>query len=229
MTMQRCAGWLVSMACAGLMGCATTRSELTLPAPGAQKAAAGAAVPGLAGKTVVLRSVRDERVFEDAPDDPSTPSLGFGGASKATPEIKARAFGRKRGGFGMAFGDILLQPGQTVESVVRDNLAAALQGAGARLADAAAAHAAAPADALLLDVHVKAFWTWMNPGFWALTGNGRIGADVEIAGRAGTTPVLVEHKESRQFMTESAWLEVMTATLEAWRAEVVRRLAAAAP
>jgi hypothetical protein len=40
--------------------------------------------------------------------------------------------------------------------------------------------------------------------------------------------VAVEHQESRQLMTESAWLEVMTTTLRAWQAEASKSLGAAA-
>jgi hypothetical protein len=217
---------LAIVAGAGLVGCATTRSELELPAPAAAPAAPAAAQPALAGgKVAVIRSVRDERVFEDAPADPSKPSLGFGGASKAPADIKARAFGRKRGGFGQAFGDLLLQPGQTVETVVRDNLGLALRQAGLQLL---ADPAAAPPDALLIDVRVKAFWSWINPGFWALAANGRIVTELDIAGRAGTIRVAVEHNESRQLMTEGAWLEVMTTTLRAWQAEAAKQVGAVA-
>ena len=206
-----------------LAGCATTRSELELPAPAAVPTGPQTTPPPAGGRAVVIRSVRDERAFEDAPSDPSTPSLGFGGASQAPADIKARAFGRKRGGFGQAFGDLLLQPGQTVESVVRDNLGIALRLAGLQvLADPAAA----PPDALRIDVHVKAFWSWINPGFWAITANGRIITDLDIEGRPTPTRVAVEHKESRQLMTESAWLEVMTTTLRAWQAEAAKNAAA---
>lgn len=209
----------------GLVGCATTRSEIELPAPGAAPSRPQAAPQPAGGRAVVIRSVRDERVFEDAPSDPSTPSLGFGGASKAPAEIKARAFGRKRGGFGQAFGDLLLPQGRTVEDVVRENLVEALRQAGLQvLADPAAA----PADALRIDVHVKAFWSWVNPGFWALTGNGRIVTELDVEGRTTPTRVAVEHKESRQFMTESAWLEVMTTTLRAWQAEAAKEVGALA-
>lgn len=203
---------------AWLAGCATTRSELPLPPP----QVAPAAAPAAGGRTFVIRSVRDERVFEEAPGDPSTPSLGFGGAAKAGDEVRLRAIGRKRGGFGMAFGDVLLQPGQTVESVLRDNLAAALRQAGHQvLTDPAAA----PAGAQLLDVHIKALWSWMNPGFWTITANGRAIAEVDVAGRPGAARIAAEHQESRMAMTETAWLETMTRTLEAWRAEAVKQLA----
>lgn len=203
-----------------LAGCATTRSELPLPPPQVAPPAAGA--PASGGQTFVIRSVRDERVFEEKPDDPSTPSLGFGGAAKAGEEVRLRAIGRKRGGFGMAFGDVLLQPGQTVESVVRDNLAAALRQAGHQvLSDPAAA----PAGAQLLDVHIKALWSWMNPGFWTITANGRVITEVDVAGWPGSVRVAAEHQESRLAMTETAWLETMTKALAAWRAEAAKQLA----
>ena len=204
-----------------LAGCATTRSELSLPAPGSRSGPGGAgALPPLTGKVAVIRSVTDERVFEDKPSDPSTPSLGFGGASQATDEIKRRAFGRKRGGFGQAFGDVLLQEGQSVTSVVRDNLAAALRQAGIQVVDAASA----PPTALQIDVRVKAFWSWINPGFWALTANGRIQTELDITGAAGTRRVAIEHHEPRQIMTEGAWLEVMGKALELYRAEATKLL-----
>lgn len=223
---RRILGAFAIVAGLGLAGCATTRSELELPAPAAAPAGPQATTPPPAGgQAVIIRSVRDERVFEDAPADPSTPSLGFGGASKAPADIKARAFGRKRGGFGQAFGDLLLPQGRTVEDVVRDNLGVALQQAGLQvLADPAAA----PADALRIDVRVKAFWSWINPGFWAITANGRIVTEFDIEGRPAATRVAVEHHEPRQLMTESAWLEVMTTTLRAWQAEAAKNVGALA-
>jgi hypothetical protein len=213
------------LALALLGGCATTRSELQLPPPSAPTGAAPAGVPPLSGKVAVIRSVKDERVFEDAPGDPSTPSLGFGGASQATALIKLRAIGRKRGGFGQAFGDVLLQEGQTVETVIRDNLAAALRQAGIR---AVAPGADAPPDALQIDAHIKAFWSWINPGFWAITANGRIHTELDVSARTGTTRIAVEHNESRQLMTETAWLEVAGKTLELYRAEAAKQLGVAA-
>jgi len=209
------------LACAVLAGCATTRSELQLPTPSAAPAAAAPST----GKVAVIRTVKDERVFEDAPSDPSTPSLGFGGASQAPAAIKLRAIGRKRGGFGQAFGDVLMQEGQTVESVVRENLTTALRQAGIQVAADAAG---APPDAMLLDVRIKALWSWINPGFWAITANGRVATDVDVVGKPGATRIAVEHSESRQLMTEGAWLEVIGKTLEAYRAEAVKKFAALA-
>jgi hypothetical protein len=103
-TRTRCA---IALLCVGtiLAGCATSRSEIRLSSP------APAATPQATttDRAVVIRSVHDERVFEQAPDDPSTPSLGFEGASQASDDLKARAVGRKRNSFGKAMGDILLE------------------------------------------------------------------------------------------------------------------------
>lgn len=106
-----------------MTGCATSRSEIRLtaaPPPG--KAAAGS--------EVVIRSIEDLRVFEEAPAHPGTPSLGWGGAGAAPADIKARAIGRKRNTYGKALGDVLLEPGDSVIAVVRQNLAAALSSSG---------------------------------------------------------------------------------------------------
>ena len=135
-----------------LSGCATSRSEIKLSAP----ATAVAPVAAAASKGVIyLRTVTDARVFEEKPSDPSHPSLGFGGAATATDEVKARAIGRKRNTFGQALGDVLLENGQTVVGVVRDNLTTAFGAAGYQVATG---EPPAGAQALVADVRVTEFW-----------------------------------------------------------------------
>lgn len=94
--------------CVILAGCATSRSEIKLVAP------AASTVQAATGQVVVIRSVKDERVFEQEPRNPSTPSLGLDGANKASVELKLRAIGRKRNGYGKALGDVVLEGNQTV-------------------------------------------------------------------------------------------------------------------
>jgi len=202
-------------------GCATSRSEVRLAAPGAAAAAAPAA-PAAGAKVAVIRSVKDERVFEQAPAEPSTPSLGFEGADQATGEVKARAIGRKRNSWGKALGDILLQPGQTVEGVVRENLGAALRDAGFDVRDDAGS-AAAP---LLLDVRIQRFWAWMQPGFWAITLKARIATELQVS--AGDRPVniAVEVEDPRGLATDGAWIETIDKGLVAFRREAAAKLAA---
>jgi uncharacterized lipoprotein YajG len=166
-----------------LGGCATSRSEIRLSSPEAAPAPKAATK----GRTVVIRSVKDERVFEEAPKVASTPSLGFGGAQQASDEVKARAVGRKRGGFGKAMGDVLLENGQTVVGLVRDNLTTAFQQAGYQVANEGAAESAP----LMVDVHIKQFWAWFQPGFWAISLNANIETILEVSGTASPTSISV--------------------------------------
>lgn len=210
--MGRTSGVLAAglLAMAVLGGCATTRSEIALSAP-------VAAAPAT-GKPVVIRSVKDERVFEQAPRDPGTPSLGFEGAAQASAETRARAIGRKRNTYGQALGDVLLQPGQTVEGVVRENLSAALQQAGYRVV----AEKDAGGSALVADVRIKQFWSWLQPGFWSITLHTAVTTDVDFSGRPQT--IRVKTSEGLQVATDGNWIEAVGKALAAYRAEAARVL-----
>lgn len=199
-----------------LGGCATSRSEIKISSPGAS----AASPPGASARAVVIRSVKDERVFEQAPKVASIPSLGFEGASKATEEVKARAIGRKRNTFGQALGDVLLENGQTVTSLVRDSLSAALQQAGFRVATEANAGAAP----LVLDVRIKQFWAWFQPGFWAITLNTAIETDLDVVGAGAPVSLRAQATDSRQIATDSAWLEIVEKALSSYRTEAATRL-----
>lgn len=201
--------------CAALAGCATSRSEIKLGSPVATTP--DAAAPS--GRIAVIRSVTDERIFEQAPGEASTPSLGFEGADKATADIKARAIGRKRGGFGKALGDVLLQEGQTVESVVRENLAAALRQAGYQVRS----EGAPGPSTLFIDVRIKQFWSWIQPGFWSITVNANIATDLALSGAAAPTTVSVHAEDSRQIVTDGTWMEIVAKALDSYRAEVVTK------
>ena len=206
----------VLVACAVLAGCATSRSEIVLKPPVQATAASKAS-----GRTVVIRSVKDERVFEQAPNQPSIPSLGFEGASKATADVKARAVGRKRNTYGKALGDILLKDGQTVERVVRENLAAALTQAGYQVMGDDASGGAP----LLIDVHIRQFWAWAQPGFWAIKLNTNISTDLDLAGAGSPTTITVHAEDSRQMATEGAWMEIIAKALGDYRTQVTAQAA----
>jgi len=201
------------LALSNLCGCATSRSEIAL----VTKPAAISAVES--APTVTIRSVIDERVFMQSPPDPSTPSLGGEGANAASAETKARAIGRKRNTFGKALGDVLLQNGQTVDGLVRDNLATALQAAGYRVVP----NNTAPANALVLDVRIKQFWAWFQPGFWALKLHTRIETELKRSDATVPTVIRVDVEDSRQMATDSAWIEVIDKGLAAYRAKVQER------
>ena len=198
-------------------GCAATRSEVKLASPGAAPAATMPAT----GRVVVIRSVKDERVFEQSPRDPSTPSLGGEGASKTPAEIKARAIGRKRNAYGMAMGDVLLEPGKTVEAVVRENLAIALGQAGFQVRDSAPAGLAP----LMIDVRIRKFWSWLTPGALAMTVEALIETDLSATG-AAPIAVNVRSSDARMFPTEGAWIELVDKALQEYRAQVASKAGA---
>jgi uncharacterized lipoprotein YajG len=199
-----------------LSGCATSRSELKI----ASASQASTQPANKTGPVVIIRSVRDERTFEQSPSDPSTPSLGFEGAAQATAEAKARAIGRKRNTFGKALGDVFLQNGQTVEAIVRENVTVALRDAGYNVRE----NKSEEAGALQLDVHIRKLWAWVQPGFWAITVHANIATDLDFSGAQGTTPVSVHVEDGRQLVTDSAWIETIEKALKTYRNEIVQKL-----
>lgn len=202
--------------CVALAGCATSRSEIKLSEP---------AVPAITSapaknKTVLLRNVTDERVFEEAPSSPSTPSLGFEGSAKSTDEIKARAIGRKRNGFGKALGDVLLENGMTVTQVMRKNLKTSLQQAGFKVADTAADAGSAP---IIMDAHVKQFWAWFTPGFWAVSVGTQISTNLVVENKTRPIVINVETSENHMAVTEGTWIEDIDKALVKYRTEAAGR------
>lgn len=156
------------------------------------------------------------------PDDPSTPSLGFEGALQASVDVKARAVARKRGGFGKAFGDVLLEHGQTVVGLIQENLTTAFQQAGYRVASEGAA---GPVP-LVVDVRIRKFWAWFQPGFWAITLSANIETELQVSGASSPTSIKVHVEDSRQVATEGAWLEILEKALLAYRMQAASQLSA---
>jgi len=200
-----------------LAGCATSRSEIRLSTP----AAAPAAAANPSGPVAVIRTVNDDRKFGETPNDPSVPSLGFEGAAQAPADVKSRAIGRKRNAYGKALGDVLLESGQTVESVIRENLAASLQQAGYQVK----AQKDAPDAPLMIDVSIGKFWAWLQPGFWAIKLHTQIATDLRFNGANDATPLALKREESLQIVTDGAWMEGIGKALEAYRAAVANAAA----
>jgi hypothetical protein len=149
--------FMIALFCISILevtGCATSRSDITVDSPVVTASRTSSS------KRFYIRSVKDARIFEQSPRDPSTPSLGFGGASHASKELKYRAVGRKRNGYGKALGDVLLEKGQTVADVVKQHLIAGLKEKGYQVTVEKASKNAIP-----VDVVIKKFWTWLDIKF----------------------------------------------------------------
>jgi hypothetical protein len=198
---------LIALLLLGLGACAIERSELSLASPPSATAAPASA------KVAIIRSVKDDRRFEQAPTDPSIPSIGFEGTAQATAETKARAIGRKRNTYGMALGDVLLQPGQDVAGTVRAHLAAALRESGYVVLDGSGS---APG-AIALDVTIRRFWAWFTPGFATVTVSTVVTTDVSIDGGGRTVTINALNERSSLAATDAVWKDSIEKALEAYR------------
>lgn len=202
---------------AGLLstGCATNRGILDVRV----NAPANPAGP----RAVAIVRVTDCRVFEAAPRSASVPSLK--GREIGDKAITARAIARKRNGYGQAIGDILLPPGRTVEDVVREALVKAFRESGYRVIDAAAVPTE-PGGAVPIEADITQFWTWVTPGFWAMSLE--FEAQVKVTGdlpscREGET-VRGYVELHTQAAGTKAWRNTIDKGIEAFIAELKRRL-----
>jgi len=190
-------------------GCASTRSEISISSPTAAPTRQAAA-----GRAVYIRSVTDERVFEQTPREPGSPSLGFEGAEQASSDVKARAVGRKRSAYGKAMGDVLLQNRQTVVGIVRENLTAAFRNAGYRVVTDPTG------TPIVVDVRIKQFWAWFTPGFASIKLSANIETDLGGSGGGAPTSIRVHVDESRQAATNGAWVQILEKALGDYRVQV---------
>jgi len=182
-------------------GCATTTSTVDVQ---------HAQAPAVAAKEFAkITEVRDIRRFEAAPKEPSTPSLENAQELKNA-AITSRAIARKRGGYGMAFANVLLPEGRTVELVVREAVAKALIEQGYEVVDAKSPQYE---KALPMQVDIDQFWAWFTPGFWQVTVEFRGLLLVKAEGLTGRKEDIVRGNAEVKGMavTDSEWKEVVVA------------------
>lgn len=122
---------------------------------------------------IAIGDISDARQFENKPGDPSTPSID-GDVYTLTPERRSTYIGRQRNTFGHAMGDIALPAGQTVQAKVADLLREGLKQKGYEVVDTATTENRAT-------VEVQQFWSWMTPGFFALSFEAQIKCRVTIS------------------------------------------------
>jgi hypothetical protein len=186
-----------------LSACAAGRSVLDIKSP---QATASSDSRYLAKIT----EVRDIRRFETNPRDPSEPSLGSAEDIK-NPAVTARAIGRKRGGFGNAFGDLALPEGSSVAGLVKSAATAALQKRGYRVVEEGSPEAAR---AFPLAIDIEQFWAWVNMGFVELTMSHATKVVLksnDLVVPSNPTAVNAKFAKGVQVGTESNWSEVVNA------------------
>jgi len=190
-----------------LGACATSRSVIDIPTP----PLTNATQPQARGKDVYINLPKDKRVFEAAPASPNIPSLDS--SESNSDRIRARAIARKRNTFGKALGDILLPEGKTVESLTAASIRQAFQEKGYRVLDD---KSKVSASTYIVDTELIKFWSWGNPGFWAITLSAEISTVLDIKSPSGTSRENVSVKASDNFQTgmESNWTEVINKALK---------------
>lgn len=200
---------LISMAF--VSGCATSRSEVELVIP------ASSIMESANGKEIYINSIVDKRKFEIRPKQADIPSLDPDELSNDA--IKRRAVARKRNTYGKGLGDILLKEGQTVESVIRNSLKQAFIENGYHIVES---EAQITGNTYVVDTQILKFWSWMNPGFWALRLNTKISTDIKITKMEETQKrsIHVDVYDSFQTGAVGNWLSVMQKALKTYIAEV---------
>lgn len=198
-----------------LSGCATDRAVVNLKIPEANIA------PQSNGKSIFIGAVTDNRTFEENPSSPDIPSLGFGGAGSASDDLKKRAIARKRNSFGKALGDILLPENQTVESTIRDSLTRSFRELGYEVIPK---KENLKADTIIIDTSIQKFWSWMNPGFVAITLSSEIGTKIVVSNQQDKPKeIYVKSDGKYQASTEGNWLETMNECLQQFNIKVKER------
>jgi hypothetical protein len=213
MALHRAALALAAMAL--LSACAVNRTEITIP-PQASTQPAGGAV------AVVVDPV-DARKFEAAPATPSIPSLKES-SQIGNAEITSRALARKRNGYGMALGDVLLMPPQTVSSIVGGAVKAGLRDAGYRILEPSDP---GYADAPKVNVRIVEFWTWVTPGFAQIKLDNATELVLEGNLPRLATPVAISVRETKGYgaIFESDWAPFISSMLAKVREQVATIMA----
>ena len=114
------------------------------------------------GMQVYIRNIQDNREFQLRPSSPDIPSFG----SKkdiGNPAVKCRTVGRQRNGYGKAMRNVFLDENQKVEAVVYEAVKSSLNFLGYEVTDS---RAYAKTDAMIIDISIDKFWSWINFGAW---------------------------------------------------------------
>jgi len=175
------------------------------------------------GIEVRFARISDQRNFQLNPRQPNIPSLK-NGEEIGNPDITSRALARKRNTFGQALGDILLPEGQTIMMLVEESLAKGFRESGYRVLTE---DDEGYADAGPLEVDIEKFWSWFNPGFWAISLNCEIEIKVSGPVQGFESGQMFNARVRREFQTgqESNWQKTIRAALDALNEDISQKIA----
>ena len=182
-----------------LAGCATSRSVV---APKIETS-----INPTQGTAVRIVKVEDQRGFRIAPATPDIPSLSDNAIDNKA--ITERAVARKRNGYGMALGDVLLPQPNTVANMMQGAIEQGLRDAGYRVI---AKDQPGYDEALPVNAVIKQCWAWMTPGFWSITLEHRAEVVLQAPLKAFENGTTIQGyvKDSRQIAGDGAWTEIVS-------------------
>ena len=149
-----------------LTGCVTGTRTIELTTPDIPDT-------GKAKGTVYISGINDNRVFEQKPASPSTPSVK-GQLSSVTKDQLSTMIGRQRNGYGMAMGDVALSDGN-VQQTMQALLEEGLQSRGYTLSTD-------ENTALKLSVDIEKFWAWFSPGMFTVSFEANLESKLKFSG-----------------------------------------------
>ena len=158
----------------------------------------------------------------DKPPTPDIPSLGQGGVLKHSTELRSRAIGRKRNGYGKALGDVFLEEDNSVQNLVINTLTNVLNKYGYKIYDINLFY---PPDTTFIDITINEFWSWIDIGFWSIGIEAKIDTYVSITYEDNKT-ISISARTSNRVMaaTDSAWKETIDLVLQNYKKNAVEEL-----
>ncbi len=160
-----------------LSGCVTGRRTIDLGVPTLQIA------EGQNG-TVSIKTIEDNRTFENKPSSPSIPSID-GDVNSMSSAAKSKMIGRQRNGYGKAAGDISLPEGETVESKSLAMISEVFKARGYSISEDENSD-------FQLDVNINEFWAWFSPGMFSVSFEAKIECEISIVGSSKNETIKVE-------------------------------------
>jgi hypothetical protein len=152
-------------------GCVTGRRVVSLSVPNTTG-------PSLSKGRIFLGSVKDGRIFENKPSQPSIPSIK-GDALSLSEKQRDSFIGRQRNGYGKALGDMVLPDGESVTKTARRLVEEGLRHRGYTITQEATRQNSA-------SVVVDEFWAWFTPGFFSVSFEARVWCTITV-NHDGTT------------------------------------------
>lgn len=192
----------ICLLAATLAGCATGRDVITPKFDAAINPAQGVAVR--------IEKIEDARNFQVKPGSPSTPSLMDDNLSDES--IRSRAIARKRNGYGMALGDILVPEGQTVATLTETVIARSFRENGFRVVTKSDPDYAR---ATPVTVRINKLWAWLEMGFvLGVASNYEVVLTGPIAPLQQGLTVNGQIRETALVVTEGVWSGIISKSLE---------------